>query len=404
MKKTLILLLIFFATTLQGSIDLGIDLFFKDNYSKSLKGKRVGLITNQTGVNKDLKSTVEIFRDQEEFRLVALFSPEHGIHGASYAGDKVSDQKGKIPIYSLHGDTRRPTAKMLSGIDVLVFDMQDIGSRSYTYASTLFYAMEEAAKHKVEIYVLDRPNPMNGIIVDGPMMEEALRSFVGYINVPYCHGMTIGELALLFNEEYKIGCKLTVVPMRGWKRTMSFADTGLHWVPTSPYIPESDTPYFYASTGILGSLDIVNIGIGYTQPFKLVGAPWIEAEEFAKNLNNQKLPGVYFLPFYYKPFYGSFQNEPCQGVKIIITDTLQYRPLAVQYAILGILKTMYPKQIAKKIDKLDAQKKKFFCQVNGNEEMLQCLSNEKYIAWKLIQYDEQKRNEFLEKRKKYLLY
>jgi len=184
----------------------------------------------------------------------------------------------------------------------LLFDVQDIGTRSYTFISTLFYCMEEAAKASIPFIVLDRPNPMGGIVVDGPLLDEEWRSFLGYIKVPYCHGMTIAELALFFNEEYKVGCKLTVIPMRGWKRTMVFTQTGLPWMPTSPQIPEADTPFFYPATGLIGHCSIVNIGIGYTLPFKLVGAPWVEAEKFADALNQQKLPGVYFSLFITVPF------------------------------------------------------------------------------------------------------
>ncbi len=406
MKFQFIFVSLFFLNFLQATVELGVDVLFSSEYSKVVHKKKVGLITNQTGINKNLESTIHLFQKHEPCTLAALFSPEHGIHGSSYAGEKVYDSRTKrnIPVYSLHGDTRRPTKKMLEGIDVLVFDIQDIGSRSYTYASTLFYVMEEAAKNKIPVVVLDRPNPINGVVVDGPMMQDKFRSFVGYVNVPYCHGMTIGELSLFFNEEYKIGCHLTVVPMEGWKRTMSYKDTGLQWVPTSPYIPEQDTPFFYASTGILGVLEIVNIGIGYTQPFKLIGAPWIKAEEFARHLNEQKLPGVTFLPFYYKPFYGLYKNKDCEGVKIMITDPLRYKPIAVQYLVLGILKTLYPSEIQSKLSSLDQKTKKFFSQVNGNDEIYSLLLSEKYIAWKLIEYDEDKRQAFLEKRKKYLLY
>ena len=200
--------------------------------------------------------------------LKALFSPEHGLTGLAYSWEKVKDHKEDgIPVYSLHGETRRPTAAMLKDLDVLIYDIQDIGVRPYTYISTLFYSMEEAAKRHMQFVVLDRPNPINGHMIDGPMLEEQWRSYIGYINIPYCHGMTIGELAEYFNAEYKIGCNLKVVAMEGWSRDMTFKDTGLHWVPTSPHIPEAETPLFFATTGLIGELNIVNIGIGYTLPF-----------------------------------------------------------------------------------------------------------------------------------------
>lgn len=387
-------------------IELGVDRLFEEPYIQYLKGKKVGLITNHTGIDKNLKPTIDIFKECNEFTLTALFSPEHGIDGISYAAEEVLDQKDAsgIPIYSLHGKTRRPTEKMLKNLDVLVFDIQETGCRAHTYAATLFYAMEEAAKNKIPLVVLDRPNPMGGLIVDGPMLSDKWRSFLGYVNVPYCHGMTIGELAQFFNAEYKTGCDLKVIPMKGWKRSMTFKDTGAEWIPPSPHVPESDTPFFCASTGLLGELEIVNIGIGYTLPFKLVGAPWIDAKVFAEKLNSQKLPGVTFTPYHFRPFYGRYKGETCHGVKIMIHDFHSYRPLSVQYLIIGMLKTLYPKEFQEKMRGISLTKKNCFCQANGNGEMLQILLNEKYIAWKLIHYEKAEREAFLEKRKLYLLY
>lgn len=386
-------------------VELGIDRFCKEDLISSLGKKKVGLVVNHTSVDSQLKHTIELFQ-AKGISVVALFAPEHGIDGRAYAFEEVKDAKGPngIPIYSLHGKTRRPTDRMLKGIDVLVYDVQDIGVRSYTYASTLFYVMEEAAKRGIEVIVLDRPNPINGLIVDGPMLKEKWRSFIGYINVPYCHGMTIGELAQLFNTEYKVKCRLKVIAMKGWKRSMSFKQTGLSWIAPSPQIPESDTPLFYASTGILGELKCVNIGVGYTLPFKVVGAPWINAKDFTQRLNAHKLPGVSFTPFYYRPFFGSYKGLDCQGTMIVVTDHLRYRPLAVQYLLIGMLKALYPKKVDEKIAALDQESKNLFCKANGNEEMLAWVRNEKYVAWKMIEFQKEQREAFKEKRAKYLLY
>ena len=388
-------------------VELGVDVFFKEQGIKELKGKRVGLVTNHTGVNSQLRSTISLFLDQSSgVKLVALFAPEHGIHGGGYAWEHIDDNKTLrgIPIYSLHGATRRPTAHMLKGIDVLVYDIQDIGCRSYTYTTTLFYVMEEAAKYHIPVIVLDRPNPINGLIVDGPMLEEKWRSFIGYLNVPYCHGMTIGELAEFFNQHYGIGCQLKVISMKGWKRWMSYKDTGLYWVPTSPQIPEEDSPLFYATTGVLGELSIVNIGIGYTLPFKVVGAPWIEGQTFAARLNDQNLPGVRFFPFYYRPFYGLYKGEECQGVLILVTNSQTYRPFLVQHMLIGLLKNLYPKQIESRLAALEQAKKTLFCKANGNEELLNILFKEKYIAWKMILFQKKDRELFVKERHRYLLY
>jgi len=252
--------------------------------------------------------------------------------------------------------------------------------------------------------VLDRPNPMGGLIVDGPMLENKWRSYIGYINVPYCHGMTIGELACYFNQEYRIGCDLEIIRMKGWQRSMFFKDTKLCWIPTSPNIPEAETPLFYASTGILGELGIANIGIGSTLPFKVVGAPWINARQFAKKLNAQKLPGVIFHPCYYRPLTGLYQSENCEGVLLFILDHKIYKPLSVQYMIVGLLKSLYREQFTNRLKQLGPERKKNFCKANGNEYMLEVLNNEEYVAWKLIGYQFEDRQKFLTKRSAYLLY
>ncbi len=388
-------------------VQLGVDLFFQEGLVDELHGKRIGLVTNHTGVDSAMRSTIDLFLERApEVKLVALFAPEHGLNGQAYAFEEVEEMRGPsgIPVYSLHGTTRRPTDRMLQGIDVIVYDIQDIGCRSYTYTTTLCYVIEEAASRGISVIVLDRPNPINGLIVDGPMLQKRWRSYIGYLNVPYCHGMTIGELARYFNEKYQIGCKLRIIPMKGWKRSMSYAETGLTWIPTSPYIPESDTPQFYASTGLLGELSFVNIGIGYTLPFKVVGAPWIKAKELAEKLNAQQLPGVHFLPFHYRPFYGAYKEKDCQGTMIVVTDPKSYRPVSTQYMILGILKNLYPKQVQAKLNSLEAAKKDLFCKANGNEEILNLLREEKYVAWKLILYEKEEREQFLQERKKFLLY
>ncbi len=383
-------------------VSLGVDLFFEKEMG-ILKGKRVGLLTNHTGMNSQMQSTAHLFQQNAgDYKLVAFFSPEHGLQGQHYAWESVKhgEERG-IPVHSLHGETRRPKLAMLKGIDVIVYDIQCTGVRAYTYPTTLFYMMEEAAKLGIEVIVLDRPNPINGLTVDGPMLDDKWRSYIGYVNVPYCHGMTIGELARFFNGEYKIGCKLRVIPMKGWKRSMSYRDTGLAWVPPSPNIPEPDTPLFSSSTGILGELQMLNIGIGFTLPFKIVGSPWVNAKDFADKLNAQKLPGVHFQPFYFRPFWGLYKGIDCQGVLIQVTDAKVYRPLSVQYLLLGMLKSLYPAEFLKRLE--NPAKKDLFCKANGTELVYEILLNEKYPAWKLIELHKAEREVFLEKRKKYLI-
>lgn len=383
-------------------IELGVDRFFTEKEYEKFLSKKIGLITNHTGMNSQFVKTYDLVHSEN---LKAIFCPEHGLMGSIYAAESVAHgEKNGIKVFSLHGETRKPSHKMLDGIELLIFDIQEIGCRSYTYATTLFYAMEAAKEKNIPVVVLDRPNPLGGELVDGPMMGDDFRSFLGYINVPYCHGMTIGELARFFNEEYKIGCDLIIVPMKGWERRLTFMETALTWIPTSPYIPEPDTPFYYASTGILGGLELVNIGIGYTLPFKIVGAPWIDSLKFAEKLNEQKLPGVHFVPFSFRPFYGPYKGKECHGVKIVIKDYHEYKPLSVQYLLLGILKSLYPKEVNKKLKELSSEKISLFAKVNGNEDFFKWLKEEKYVAWKLILYQKEERREFLAKREKYLLY
>lgn len=387
-------------------VRLGSDQIADHQYASILKGKRIGLITNHTAVNSRMESTIDIFKAKAKagnFTLAALFAPEHGLTGSEHAGNPVVDsEEDGIPVYSLHGKTRRPTDDMLKQIDVLVYDIQDIGCRSYTYISTLFYAMEECAKKNIPLVVLDRPNPINGLTVDGPVMDNQYRSFLGYASVPYCHGMTVGELSRFFNAEYGVGCQLTVVPMKGWSRKMTFYDTGLPWIPTSPYIPEATTVYYYPTTGILGEFSFVNIGIGFTLPFKLVGAPWIDGKKFARALNAQKFPGVHFEPFHYCPFYGKFAKENCQGVLIMITDPAAYRPFATFYLLVGILKSLYPKKFNDILQTLKNRQDNFIRLV-GSKAAYQIITQEKNIVWKLRTLHDKQLSDFEDVRKKYLI-
>lgn len=384
----------------------GVEQLFETPYIQLLHGKKIGLITNQTGVDSHSKSTIQLLKEHApagHYKLTALFGPEHGLFGIEYAGEEVEGEKYRdgTPVYSLYNKDHRPSKEMLDKVDLLVFDIQDIGCRSYTFTNTLFYLMEEAQKASLPVIVLDRPNPINGIVVDGPMLEESKRSMVGHINVPYCHGMTIGELATYFNAEYKVGCDLHVVPMKGWKRTMGFSDTGLYWIPTSPQIPFFNTPLYYPITGILGELHSVNIGIGYTLPFQVVGVSWIDPDLFAKKLNEQNLPGISFTPIHYRPFFGQFAKTICKGVLIHVKDPLAFKPVTTGYVIMGILKSLYPGPFNKAIENAH-NRKEMFGKVNGTDEVFNLLKEEKYATWKLRDLHQDKRKAFLKKRAKYL--
>lgn len=314
-----------------------------------LYGKKIGLITNPTGVDHNLRSTIDILFNAQDVRLVALFSPEHGVRGDFTAGEQVGttfDPLTKLPVYSLYGKTRKPTDDMLKGIDILVYDVQDIGSRSYTYISTLGLAMEAAAENNIKFIVLDRPNPLGGVRMEGPVTQPGFTSFVSQFAIPYIHGMTVGELAIYLNEEgllkNGVKCNLEIIKMNGWKREMSFEETGLPWVPSSPHIPHAQSPLFYPATGIFGELYVVSIGVGYTLPFQLFAAEWFNADSLAQNLNSLQLPGIIFRPIHYKPFYSVSMGKMVHGVQIHITDPEKASLSLIQFYILQEAHKLWP--------------------------------------------------------------
>ena len=327
-------------------VKTGIEVLKESNF-RILQGKRVGLITNPTGVDNNLKSTIDILHEAPNVQLVALYGPEHGVRGDVHAGDKVSDFKDPdtgIPVYSLYGATRKPTKEMLQGLDLLVYDIQDIGCRSYTYISTLYLAMQAAAENDIEFVVLDRPNPLGGLKVEGNLVEEGFFSFVSQLKIPYVYGLTCGELAEMINGEQMNPqpCKLTVVKMKKWRRRMNFDDTGLPWVPTSPHIPFAHSACFYPASGILGELGYISIGVGYTLPFEMFAAEWINAEAFAKALNMKNLPGVTFRPIHLKPYYSVGQGKNYQGVQIYLTDFAKARLSDIQFHVMEVEAELYP--------------------------------------------------------------
>lgn len=327
-------------------VKTGIEMLKADNF-KILEGKRVGLVTNPTGVDNDLTSDIDILHNAPNVKLVALFGPEHGVRGSAHAGEAVTgdkDPRTGLPVYSLFGKTRMPTDSMLQGIDVLVYDIQDIGCRSFTYISTLYNIMRAAVKHNIEVVVLDRPNPLGGEKIEGNLVEDDCVSFVSQFKIPYVYGLTPGEVALLLNGENMIGgkCNLKVVKMKGWKRRMTYEDTGLKWVLSSPHIPEASTAPYYSMTGIVGELTTVSIGVGYTLPFKIIGADWINAQDFADAMNALHLPGYAFRPIYYTPYYGPGKGKELQGVQIYFTNYKKARLCDVQWYALQELYKLYP--------------------------------------------------------------
>lgn len=328
----------------EGKVRLGLELLINEKIDL-IRGKRIGLITNQTGVDSQLRSNISILSKTLGAKLVALFAPEHGIRGERIAGEYVKsyiDEETNLPVYSLYGETRKPTKDMLKGLDALIFDIQDVGVRHYTYISTMALAMESAKENGIDFIVLDRPNPLGGMNVDGPILEPKFSSFIGLYPMPNIHGMTVGELALLFNNEFRISTKLTVVPMDGWKRDMRFDDTGLYWVISSPNIPDFETVLLYPCTGPIGDT-YLSVGVGTTKPFRFVGAPYINPNRLIEELLKRRIEGVIFRLAYFIPRYSKFQNEVCKGVELFITDRNRFNPLETCLNVLDIVYKIYYK-------------------------------------------------------------
>ena len=318
----------------------GIDVLARDNF-KQLAGLRIGLVTNHTGLDREGRQIIDVLNKAPNVKLVALFSPEHGIRGT--ADEKVADSRDDVtglPIYSLYGDTRRPKADQLRGLDAVVFDIQDIGARFYTYISTLGYLMEEAAKARLPVFVLDRPNPIGGIDVEGPIADSDKLSFTSYHTLPVRHGLTIGELAQLFNEQRNIGCDLRVIKMDGWRRSMWFDETNLTWINPSPNMRSLTEATLYPGIGLLETTN-VSVGRGTDTPFEIVGAPWIQGDKLSDELNKRRIPGVRFVPLRFTPKSSVFKDQQCGGINIIITDRVAFRPLLTGIEIASALRRMY---------------------------------------------------------------
>ncbi|MFI3299732.1 MAG: DUF1343 domain-containing protein [Rikenellaceae bacterium] len=413
MKKILYLILLLSCGIAQGQVLSGIDVL-QSNGFEQLRGKRIGLITNPTGVNSSLRSTIDILSSPEALsagvELVALFAPEHGVRGDIEAGKVVSDvrdtQTGAM-VYSLYGNGMKPKAAQLKGLDALVFDIADIGSRSYTFISTLGLAIEAAGEAGLEFVVLDRPNPLGGNKVEGGGVMSGYSSFVSKYNVAYIHGLTVGELARLYVGEGFLKAnptQLTVVPMVGWSRWTKWEDTQLSWVPSSPHIPHSSTSVYYPVTGMIGELQTINIGVGYTMPFELFGAEWIEdAEVLAQRLNNKKIEGVVFRPIHYVPYYGSSKGKRVHGVQVHITE-LESAPLTliglyVMEEVIG----MYP--IKNPFTSATAQRIEMYDKVLGSSELRERFAAAGYMLTdEIVEWWCAQSSEFKEVRRKYFIY
>jgi uncharacterized protein YbbC (DUF1343 family) len=376
-----------------GRVQTGLDVLEAEKFAP-LRGKHIGLITNHTGLDFQGKSTIDALAHAPGVTLVALFSPEHGIAG--HSDEKFPSSKDAstgLPIFSLYGDHLRPTDEMLQGIDALVFDVQDAGVRFYTYTSTMAYCMEEAAKRKIEFYVLDRPNPLNGEIVEGPMLDAEKTSFVGYYPLPVRYALTIGELAQFYNTENHINAQLHVIPMKNWHRNYFFESTGLRWIPPSPNLRTLKGTILYPGLEILNNAG-VSVGRGTETPFEEFGAPWINGEEIAEALNEKTLPGVHFVNQPFIPVSGLYAGERCGGVGVRVTDRAAVRSMRIGLEIAAELHKRYPEHF-------DLAK---ILLLLGNDSTVQQLEagtspNEIIASWgkDLAAYDEVRRRYFLYK-------
>jgi uncharacterized protein YbbC (DUF1343 family) len=370
----------------------GIDVLVREKFAR-LKGRRVGLVTNHTGRDQDGRSTIDLLHKAEGVTLVALFSPEHGIRGA--LDEKVpdgKDEKTGLPVYSLYGERYRPTAEMLRGIDTLVYDIQDAGCRFYTYETTLGHVLEAASANGIKVVVLDRPNPIGGVAVEGPVRDAGREAFIAYHDLPVRHGLTVGELAGLFRAERHLRCDLEVVRLEGWRRGDLYDRTGLEWVSPSPNLRSLPAALLYPGVGLLETTN-VSVGRGTERPFEWVGAPWIDGRRLARALAEEGLPGVRFVPVRQTPTYSTHKGKACGGVQLIVDDWCRFQPVATGIAFAVTLRRLYPDdwQVAR-FDDLLRHRATWAAVKDGT-------------PWRdIVQSWEVDRRRFLERRRPYLLY
>lgn len=403
-------------------VKTGIDILC-ESFPAFLEGKRIGLVTNPTGITSNFESTIEIFARNPKLKLTALYGPEHGVRGNAQAGEYVPfyiDEKYGIPVFSLYGQSMRPAPSMLKNIDeimrsfdtkrdekipqkemikeidVMVFDIQDVGTRIYTYIATMAYCMEACASVGIPFVVLDRPNPINGISIEGPILKyPEYSSFVGIYPIPVRHGMTVGELAKLFNEKFlEKKVKLQVIPMKGWRRDMWFDETGLPWVIPSPNMPTLETAMVYPGQVFLEGTNISE-GRGTTKPFEIFGAPWIDGYELTKKLNSLNLSGVKFREAWFTPTFSKYQGKLCGGSQIHIVDRDKFRPFETTLYIIQTVLKMYP-------DKFEFYES-YFDKIMGNSEVRKMLLKGKSVE-KIVKSYEEELKKFNEMRREFLIY
>ena len=389
----LLFIYIFLYQPIQGKVKLGIDVLAENNFS-IIKNKKVGLIINHTSINSNWRSTIEIIAESNVCELVAIFTPEHGFDGKldeyiNYGDSLIYN----VPVYSLYGETLRPEKRMIRNIDYLIFDILDIGTRFYTYIGTMKYCMEVANENNIGFIVLDRPNPINGIDISGPMLKKInVFGLAGVNNLPIRNGMTPGELALLFKADEKMQLNLNIIKMEGWKREMWFDETELPWLNPSPNIRNMNQASLYPGLGLFERLNVANKR-GLPSPFEMIGAPWINAYDFVNSLNKYNLPGVNFTPIKFFPEEHKYSNELCEGIYITITDREKLEPVKLGFIIIITLYKMYPQEFD--IDKL--------WHITRSKALIDLIKNDSSIT-ELIDSWQNNLDMFIKKRSKYLFY
>ncbi|TAE30312.1 MAG: DUF1343 domain-containing protein [Candidatus Kapaibacterium sp.] len=402
-------------STFRYDVKNGIDVLAAQNFGL-VEGKKIVLVTNQSGRTRQMVSTLEALQQSKTCTILSVLTPEHGYFGVQRAGEMVKDSAEtvrKIKASSLFGkERRRPTKQMLAPCDAVVFDIQDIGLRGYTYLSTLYWVMDACAEYDKPLIVLDRPNPLGGKIIDGLVLDTEFTSFVGIAPIPYVHGCTVGEFALMVNGEGWLTsdankkarkCSLTVIRAEGWQRWMTWEDTDFKWIPTSPHIPTADAIRGMALTGVYGELGLLSVGVGYTLPFQMLAAPTLKTASLLESVRKQNLSGITLIPTRLRPFYGKFANTDCNGILFIFTpDGQKFKPFSAGLDFMLALRALQPEFFNPK--NIDDNLKKMFAKVAGTDKLFEMLFVKKSPDEEIRRFAQRGMKEFIELRKKYLLY
>lgn len=404
MKLLCCILFYIFPTACFAQVYVGLDrVFQEEEFSAWLQGKKIALISHSAAIDLQGKNSLQVFLEHRHVCTIrALCTLEHGFYGAAPAETlNIDPDVQGVQSISLYRAKHLPEF-IVQECDALVYDIQDIGVRSYTFVSALLFLVKAAEEHRMPLIILDRPNPLGGELVDGPLpVGERYAP-----EIPYCYGLTPGELAKFFQSKYAPQAQLYIVPMRGWVRSMQFDQTGRVWMPTSPQIPNAETAFFYATTGIIGALSIANIGVGYTLPFKVIGAPWMDGAAMIRELAKAKIQGIRFYPFSYEPFFGKYKLELCSGCLFSISDARVFYPVEMQCVLLGALKHLYPREYAQALQNFAKipQRRTNLIHCIGSEEFITICEREAYIVWPLRQLCVEGRKKFQAERKPFLIY